>query len=163
MKKALVAVAGLFIVSFAIEFASAPIIPIAIAQPAATDKPVLVQDTPKEAVPMAIVVTPPTIDPKSLIGEWKGEWSNSYGRDSVYLTIKNVDGEKFSGTVYIKGRASYHNRDLPYIGTLKDTTLSMSYGTIIFNFTLINDHRMEGSALANTRASIWLEKEGKEK
>jgi hypothetical protein len=51
-------------------------------------------------------------------------------RDAIYLTISKIEDDEVAGTIYIKGPAHYHNRDLAFTGRLRGTTLAGSYATV---------------------------------
>lgn len=92
-----------------------------------TDRPVLVQDVPaKDVVPGALAK--PGFDPKSLIGQWQGQWSTPYGQH-IYLTITSIEGGKAQGIVHITGPLGHPspilNRDVAITeGTLDGMHLS---------------------------------------
>lgn len=107
-----------------------------------------------------MVAAETAFDPQLLVGEWKGLWSNQFGSDSFYMTIKKVEGEKVYGMVYTQGPAQYHNIDRPFIGTidLKNMNLSGTSAKSTFSFTIVNIQRMEGWGTATIRSDIWVEK-----
>lgn len=119
-------------------------------QPATTDKPVLAQDTPKEAIPAALPEKK-GIDPTSIVGEWRGEWASSGAlRDSFYLTIKSVQEGRVVGNIRINSRARYANRDLPISGSVTPNTLSLANEYISLSITLVSPDKMEGKGMAET-------------
>jgi hypothetical protein len=74
-------------------------------------------------------------DPRSLIGQWHGEWSipETGSLNRVYITVKSVsDDGHVAGTIYLSGPAPYHNKDLKLV----DATFRG--GRFIF---LINENR----------------------
>lgn len=73
------------------------------------------------------------INPQGLVGEWQGEWATAATRDTLYVTFKSLN-EKKAGTLYIKGPANYHNRDLPF--SLK---LTLDDGKVVA-LTMFNDY-----------------------
>lgn len=101
-------------------------------------------------------------DPQKLVGEWKGEWSSTGARDALWFTVKSVDEDRVTCSVYIQGRLRYHNRDLPCSGTFAGGILSVTAmgggQTVSMTLTLVRDGRLEGEARAENRATIWLER-----
>jgi len=108
---------------------------------------------------------PPTIIPNDLAGEWEGQWHTSTGSGALYVTIKKIDGDQAFGTIYIKGNAPYHNRDLTLTGTLRGTRLAGSFPTMpgsppaTYEWEIGQDRKsMTGWGEAGARSSISLTK-----
>jgi hypothetical protein len=68
------------------------------------------------------------IEPQALVGAWVGEWNNGLGvGDTVYMTVTKVAGDRVEGIVYWQATPGTpsENRDLPFVGTLVGSTLSV--------------------------------------
>ena len=68
-------------------------------------------------------------DPQNLVGEWVGEWKIPRLSDAFYMSIKKVVQDRVEGTVYIRGPAPYHNRDIEFVGTLAGNTFTTTTPT----------------------------------
>jgi hypothetical protein len=40
------------------------------------------------------------------------------------MTISKIDGERVEGSFYIRGDASYHNKDIPFVGRVSGNAFS---------------------------------------
>jgi len=70
------------------------------------------------------------IEPEDLIGKWSGEYRSSVNSShsyTVYWTITKVSGEQIAGVFYWGGPASYHNREISFVGQLKGNVFSAEY------------------------------------
>lgn len=88
------------------------------------------------------------IDPKSLVGDWTGQWSipETGTTNQVRIAVKSVrDDGHVEGTIYMSGPAAYHNRDLKLV----DATVRG--GRLIFrvaeNPSLVFDFAVNGSEM----------------
>jgi hypothetical protein len=107
-------------------------------------------------------------EPKDLVGEWTGEWKTPRLGDAMYITIKKVDNKRVEGTMYIRGPAPYHNRDIPFVGTIDGTTFSTNTptqpGQPPIQWSLeVNDEatEMTGVGIGTVRAELRLTKKRK--
>lgn len=113
---------------------------------------------------VAVMFTAPASasGPQKLVGEWKGEWSSTGARDTLWFTMDQVDGDRVTCSIYIQGRLRYHNRDLPCTGTIVGNSLSVTVTQgdqkVSITLSLVSDRRLEGEARAENRATLWLEK-----
>ena len=66
------------------------------------------------------------IEPEDLIGKWSGEYRSSSrsGSYTVYWIVTEVSGERVAGVFYWGGFASYHNREISFVGQLKGNVFS---------------------------------------
>ena len=88
------------------------------------------------------------IDPKSLVGDWTGEWSipETGTTNRVHIAVKSVqDDGHVEGTIYMSGPAAYHNRDLKLVDA------SIRGGRLIFrvaeNPDLVFDFGVNGGEM----------------
>lgn len=88
-------------------------------------------------------VTPQTLDPQSIIGEWQGNWVDPRERNntgSYFMTIKKVEGSKVFTRLYIVGRRAFEgDRE----ATLSGNTLTFETGANKAEFT-IEGNQMRG-------------------
>lgn len=105
------------------------------------------------------------VEPQALVGEWGGEWKASTVGNTLSMTITKIDGERVQGSVFIRGNAPYHNKDIPFVGKLAGNTFSTETatqpGSPPMQWQLTVDPtgtKMEGTAQATARASISLSK-----
>src|SRR6185295_11741942 len=63
-------------------------------------------------------------EPQALRGHWDGEWRTSRLANTFSMTIEKIDGERVEGSFYIRGGASYHNKDIPFVGKLAGNAFS---------------------------------------
>jgi hypothetical protein len=105
------------------------------------------------------------IDSRQLIGEWQGEARAPRGSAPLSMTIKQVEGDTVSGSMWIKGDAPYHNRDLALTGSIKGNIFTGSYPTmpgqplISFEWTISDDAKtLTGWAQGLVRSEVTLKK-----
>jgi hypothetical protein len=88
------------------------------------------------------------LDPKSLIGDWAGEWSipETGTTNRVRITVKSVRSDRHvDGTIYMSGPAAYHNRDLKMVdGTVSGNRLIFR---VVENPNLVFDFSVNGSEM----------------
>jgi len=81
------------------------------------------------------------------------------------MTITKVEAARVEGTLFVRGPAPYHNKDIPFVGDLKGTTLSETTPTqpgsppVIWSVG-INDQgtEMAGQATATRASTVTLKK-----
>ena len=117
----------------------------------------MAQNAPKEAV-KAAMTEKKGLDPASLVGEWKGQWSAPGMSDSMYLTMKPNSKGEISCSVFINGRARYHNRDLPSKCESAEGRLIVSNDYITIDFTEVSPSVMRGRGRGDRGADIELGK-----
>lgn len=107
----------------------------------------------------------PTFMANDLAGEWEGQWQTPWASGALYVTIKKIDGDQVLGTIYIRGNAHYHNRDLTLTGTLRGNRLAGSFPTMpgspaaTYEWEIGPDGKaMTGWGEAAARSSISLKK-----
>jgi hypothetical protein len=104
-------------------------------------------------------------EPQRLVGEWRGEWSIPTDRGDVYITITKVDGMRVEGTMWVRGPARYHNRDLPFVAALNGANLVATTptqpGEPPIQWSLdVNDEatQMVGTATGRARSDVKMSK-----
>jgi hypothetical protein len=91
------------------------------------------------------------VDPRSLVGEWSGSWTNPQlpGANGRYhLTVDEVKGDKVYGQVVISGRESFQFK---LVGTLSGNRLTFSSAnpTVL----VIEGNQMRGNSQGSVRAN----------
>ena len=91
----------------------------------------------------------PTLDPRSLVGEWPGEWKARFqirelsGR--YYLKIERVEGDTVFGNVEATGgQGSYA---YPFRGTLVGNKLTFTSGRGVTTELVVTGNSMSGTAI----------------
>jgi len=106
--------------------------------------------------------TASALEAKALVGEWQGELENLQRNDKVYISAKSSVGDEVSGTIYIAGKLAHNNKNLPFTGTLADSTLTMSVPSADFGsitFQLVSEKRMEATLQGRNKTNtLWVEK-----
>ena len=106
-------------------------------------------------VPVVVAQTAP--DPKSLLGEWIGSWSDratAKANGRYYLTIEKVEGNK------VFGRGEVHAQrttEFKFQGALEGNRLRYGRDTVA-DLTIDGD-RMEGTTTGRANWSIKLNKQ----
>jgi len=106
------------------------------------------------------------VEPQSFVGDWEGTWSASRASGPLAMSVKKVEGNQATGTVYITGGAPYHNRDIPFTGAVDGNTLLLKNvptmpGSPVLNWSFkINDNgtKMDGEGQGTVRATFDLTK-----
>ena len=69
-------------------------------------------------------------DPQRLVGEWEGQWKTPRVGDAIHMTIKKVEGTRVEGSMYIRGRLKYHNRDISFVGAIDGMVFTANTPTL---------------------------------
>ena len=88
------------------------------------------RDVPAVAVRDAPMAPAPPISPGDLVGKWTGQWQAGRSKGALYVTIKKIDGDQVSGTIYIDGPLMHHKRELTLTGTIRGNTLAGAHPTL---------------------------------
>jgi hypothetical protein len=104
------------------------------------------------------------VDPKSLIGEWQGNYTTgSGGSGRVYLTIAEATEKTFKGQQEVVSSNSRVNRTEAIGGTIEGnvlrwTTPGVMSGGVIRNEQTVDGRKMSGFSEGTTRSEVVFQK-----
>ena len=106
-----------------------------------------------------------SLDPKSLIGEWQGNYTTRSGSSGkVYLTITEVSEKTFKGQQeVVAARIGPVNRREAIEGTIEGNVLRWTRagvlsGGVIRNEQTVDGNKMSGFSEGTTRSEVVLQK-----
>jgi hypothetical protein len=104
------------------------------------------------------------VDPKSLIGEWQGNYTTRSGSSGrVYLTITEATEKTFKGQQEVVSSSSRVNRREAIEGTVEGSVLRWTSpgvvsGGAIRNEQVVDGNKMNGFSEGSTRSEVVLQK-----
>lgn len=115
---------------------------------------------------LALTLSAFAVEPQTFVGDWEGTWNASRASGPLAMSVKKVEGNQATGTVYITGGAPYHNKDIPFTGAVDGNTLLLKDvptmpGSPVLNWSFkINDNgtKMDGEGQGTVRATFDLTK-----
>ena len=128
-----------------------------------TDKPIVVQNVPKEAIP----VSTPTglMSHETLIGTWSGKYKHPNGGDKYKLVFRSVTHDKkVAGILRAEGplQCSYCGNDLPFTGTFTGEpgkeTIRYASSNFIAGVVHRDGNKMSGSSQGTVTSTLDLTK-----
>lgn len=101
-------------------------------------------------IPLVVIATPAwpqtALEPQSLVGEWRGSWTDKHGAKvtgQYYLTIRKVKGSKVHGTAEFFGHRK-NKTSVKFVGTLSGNRLT--FGRSTTTELVIDGNQMRGSS-----------------